>query len=676
MAGTSWMQIANDISKRLHTSYDSLAGRPFARRNGMMNTTKMTQHRTPFQGLITDAVRAMVIAALAGAAVLAAWRATAFDDFNAWTYDFTVLHAGLSRPSSYMVLVDFDEETFARMRQYPIRRSTIAETVQRIGAQKPRVIGMDIFLSEARDDVQDNAMQTALTSAGTVILASQDSVGILPPVRPLPLFCQPENQEAISGFCLEDKSGALGYAFVNLPVDMDGFVRQANLFVAGPPPSLSFPLMLAQQYTNQSIKPVDSNSASFNGHRFYYADHDLSTFLIGSWGYEPVPRIPAWRLLEGLVSSDAFTDKLVLIGQSNDAAHDRLFTPLFRSVDANGVRLRMSGTEVHGAAIRSLIEGSVVRPASKALSWGAVLGISWLAAFLLLELRPGAGVLIALALGIGACGVAILLYSRARFWLPFLPMQTGIGVALPLTLGLQFVQERGVSRKARAQRSQIMKLFSCYVDPAVAKTIWKRRDEVLLIGEERTATVMFTDIRSFTAMSAGKPPAEVLAWLNQYLTAMDEVIREHGGFLNKFIGDGLMIIFGLPLSHGAPQDARKALQAALAMLSRVDQLNQKNAGNPALPQLRIGVGIHTGSLVAGSIGSATRQEYSVIGSTVNLASRLESLNKQFHTEILMSQTTYDLLRDEFPDLCALGEAKVVGFETPVAVFTVAVSEIA
>jgi adenylate cyclase len=640
----------------------------------MMKANTMTHHRAAVRGLITDAVRAAGIAVLAGATVVIAWRATAFADFNAWTYDFTVLHAGLDRPSSNIVLVDFDEETFARINEYPIRRTTIAEAVQRIGAQKPRVVGMDIFLSEPRGSAEDNAMQAALTSAGTVILASQDSVSILPPVKPLPLFCRPEEPAAVSSFCEEGTPGALGYAFVNLPVDLDGFVRQANLFSAGTPPSLSFPLTLAQQYTGQSIKPVDSKSASLNGHRLYYADPDTKTVLIGSWGYEPVSRVSAWRLLAGLVPPDTFTDKLVLVGQSNDAAHDRLFTPLFRAADENGVRLRMSGTEVHGAVIRSLIEGTVVRPASKALSWAVVLGISWLAAFLLLELRPGVGVACVLALGVGACGVGILLYARARFWLPFLPVQTGLAVTLPLTLGLQFVLERVIARKARAQRSQMMKLFSSYVDPAIAKTIWKRRNEVSLVGEERTATVMFTDIRSFTAMSAGKPPAEVLAWLNQYLTAMDEVIRDHGGFLNKFIGDGLMIIFGLPLSHSVPEDARSALQAALAMLHRVEQLNRQNSHNPAHPQLRIGIGMHTGSLMAGSIGSANRQEYSVIGSTVNLASRLESLNKQFHTEILMSQTTYDLLRDEFTDLRALGEAKVAGLDDPVAVFTVTASE--
>jgi adenylate cyclase len=218
---------------------------------------------------------------------------------------------------------------------------------------------------------------------------------------------------------------------------------------------------------------------------------------------------------------------------------------------------------------------------------------------------------------------------------------------------------------------QLMTLFSSYVDPLVAGTIWERRDEVSLNGEERIATVMFTDIRSFTAMSAGKPPADVLAWLNQYMTAMDEVIRLHGGFLNKFIGDGLMIIFGLPLSHGVRQDAGRGLHAALAMIQRVDLLNKENAKFPDRPQLRIGVGIHTGSLMAGSIGSANRQEYSVIGETVNLASRLESLNKQYKTEILMSQATHDILAGDFTGFEALGDAKVAGFDQPIPVFTIA-----
>jgi len=308
--------------------------------------------------------------------------------------------------------------------------------------------------------------------------------------------------------------------------------------------------------------------------------------------------------------------------------------------------------------------------------WVVAVLLAWLAAFLLLIYRTGWGVLGVLLIGVAACVAALVLYARARYWLPFLPTQTAVALTLPLTLGLQFFLERLVSREARAQRKQLMGLFSSYVDPAVASTIWERRNELSLAGEERFATVMFTDIRSFTAISAGKPPAEVLGWLNQYLSAMDEVIRQHGGFLNKFIGDGLMIIFGLPLTRGVSEDAQQALRAAIAMLRRVDLLNQQNAGNPDTPKLRIGIGMHTGRLMAGSIGSVSRQEYSVIGSTVNLASRLESLNKQFKTEILISESTYQFVRDSFEGLRSLGLAAVAGLSEPVPVFTIDLNAVA
>jgi class 3 adenylate cyclase len=284
-----------------------------------------------------------------------------------------------------------------------------------------------------------------------------------------------------------------------------------------------------------------------------------------------------------------------------------------------------------------------------------------------MELGPGLFCIVVL-MAI-CCGLTLLLYGKFRYWLPFLPAEAGLALTLPITLGAQFVEERLLSREAHAQRQQLMKLFSSYVDPAVADTIWQRRDEVSLGGEERVATVLFTDIRGFTALSAGRPPAHVLGWLNRYLTAMDEVIREHGGFLNKFIGDGLMIIFGLPLSQGVHEDAKRAVQASIAMLERVERLNREEKSNPELPQLRIGIGMHTGSLMAGSIGSANRQEYSVIGETVNLASRLEGLNKQFKTEILLSAATWEIVSGDFPGFEPLGDARVAGLDQPVAIYT-------
>jgi class 3 adenylate cyclase/CHASE2 domain-containing sensor protein len=610
------------------------------------------------------------IAAVAATLVFFASHATSFSDLNSWTYDFTALAGGDNSVSKDIVLVDFDEESFARIAEFPIPRRIMADLITKIGAQQPKIIGMDIFLSEPRTTEDDDAMQAALTSAQTVVVASQGPAGELPGVKPLTVFCQPETPQAASGYCKEGAPGAMGYAFINLPIDQDGFTRQGLLFDAGPPPSESFPLFLAQLYTGETIKPVDKSRASFLGHSVYYANRETKSFLIGSWMREPVTRIPAWKVLEGVLPANTLAGKLVLIGQTNDAAHDRLLTPVFRRAAADGTRLRLGGTEVHAAAIRSLLEGKVVQPATPMLGWAMVYILSWLSSFFLLAVRPSVGVAVAVVVAVAPSLLSVVLYSKARFWLPFLPAQVGVELTLPLSLGLQFALERLVSHEAREQRKQLMKLFASYVDPAVANTIWNRRAEVSLSGEERVATVVFTDIRNFTKLSAGRPPAEVLAWLNMYVTEMDKVIREYDGFLNKFIGDGLMIIFGLPLSQGPSEDARLAVEASLAMLRSVTRLNELNKDNPAVPQLRIGIGMHTGTLMAGSIGSASRQEYSVIGSTVNLASRLESLNKTFKTEILMSEATHNMVAKEFSTLRPLGMSAVAGLAEEIPVFTI------
>jgi adenylate cyclase len=610
----------------------------------------------------------LAIAAVASVTVFAVSGLPSFQDVDDLVYDFTVDHTGLAAPSQQIVFVDFDEATFSHIRQFPIPRSLIAETVQRIALGQPRVLGIDLFLSEPRSPAEDKQMQDALTSVGVAVLASQSATANLPAVRPLPQFCEPEDPAAESGFCTEGKPGALGYALVDMPLESDGFVREFNLFSAGTPPSVSFPLFLAQQFSGEAIEPGKNHRARFLGHAVPYKDRELATALVGAWGKEPATHISVWDLLHDKVPPATFTGKLVLLGQSNDAARDTWLTPLFRTEDAAGVRERMGGTQIMAAAMRSLLEGRTVLPASRALIWVFVILASIAAAGCLLGFELGHGIARLLLLMLVCAAVPMLLYARWRFWLPFFPAELAMLLTLPLSLAVQFVEQRLISREAAAQREQLMGLFASYVDPAVAETIWNRRDELCLGGEEHIATVMFTDIRGFTSLSANQPPAVVLTWLNRYLAAMDEVIRTHGGFLNKFIGDGLMIIFGLPLSAGSEQlDAIHALEAAQAMLTRVEQLNTERPDD-ATPHLRIGIGIHSGKLMAGSIGSASRQEYSVIGETVNLASRLESLNKSFRTEILLSAATMELA-SAFPGVTPLGPAKVAGLEEAVQVFT-------
>jgi adenylate cyclase len=604
-------------------------------------------------------------------------RWTPYGDLRNWTYDFLVNHGPYARTSPDIVFVDFDDATFEKIQKFPIPRSTIAQVVERVGQAKPAVIGLDILLSEARNADEDAAMQRALTSAGNVVVTSQAGTGQLPPDFPLPIFCQPENPAAITGFCANGKPGAFGYAAENMPYDSDGYVRDAELIVwAGKRKAESFPVFLAEQYlaqidptcTNCTLSSVNNRAAQFRGHRVPYDNRDAGTFRIGDWSPQPALHISAWDVLTGAVGAAQLQNKLVLIGQSSDAARDQDFTPLFRFAQSNGKRERMGGTALHAAAIATLLDGHAIGEVPIWLQWGInllVLGAAtWM--FTRVRLRMAFALLGVVMLAVYIA--AQLLFSGFHEWFPYLGALIGIAAALPCGVAWQYVKANLLRSETEQQRAQLMELFSRYVDPQVAHTIWLRRDEVSLEGDEHIATVLFSDIRNFTGITAGKPSKVVLGWLNRYFTAMDEVIRAHGGFLNKFIGDGLLVVYGVPLAQGEGTDAYNAVQTALAMLERVKQLNAASGPNSEFPDLRIGVGIHTGMLTSGSVGSASRVEYSVIGETVNLASRLESLNKDFGTEIIVSEGTYQRVKDRMSGFYPLGATPVRGFGEEITIY--------
>ena len=238
------------------------------------------------------------------------------------------------------------------------------------------------------------------------------------------------------------------------------------------------------------------------------------------------------------------------------------------------------------------------------------------------------------------------------------------------------VQERQVADQvtvalSNAQLTQeqqkLMGLFERYVSPEAAAEIWRRREEITLAGEEMTATVLFSDIRNLSTRWAGRPSQEALAWLNHYLTAMSEIVIRHGGFVNKFMGDGLMVLFGVPLGQSVPDEARQAVGTALEMLAWVKQANaDKEDGEEPL---RIGIGIHTGTLTAGNVGAANRLEYSVIGENVNLAARLEELTKEFPADLILSAETRQLVEGHF-EFELLAEVVVRGFSKKSQLYTV------
>src|SRR5271170_3685184 len=626
--------------------------------------------------LLVSVVLSGVICALV--ALLSNW--VSYTDLDNWTYDFLVNHGKYAQPSPDVVFVDFDDQTFIRIQRYPMPRSIIAQVIQQIGQAKPAVIGLDILLSEPRDEVEDQAMQTALTQAGTVILAAQASQGQLPSVVPLPQFCLPEDSFSPSGYCTAGKPGALGYAAVNMLWDNDGFIRQMELLAYDEKikkPAESFPVFLAQQYLAQVepncknciLKPLDKGHASFRGYSVPYDDPAQKTVRIGHWSPNPVKHISAWDVLSGQAPASNFANKLVLIGQGSDAARDVHFTPIFRVAQPDGKRERVPGTALLAAAIQTLLDGTAIGSVPTWLLWSVNLVVVAAAVYLVVRLSLRGGFISNLLFILGIYVVAQCLFTYLRIWYPYLTTIIATAAAMPLGLAYQFFSERVLHSESEEQRTQLMGLFSKYVDPEVAQTIWLRRNEVSLLGQEKVATVLFTDIRSFTAMSAGLPSQTVLKWLNEYFSEMDNIIRTHGGLLNKFIGDGLLVVYGVPLSRGLKEDTCEAVRTAFAMLRRLEELNQQRDPSSPFPEVHIGCGIHTGPLTCGSVGSANRLEYSVIGETVNLASRLESLNKDFHTEIILSGETYEIVKDVFPNLYPLGTTPVRGFDQPMLIYS-------
>jgi len=611
-------------------------------------------------GLRCVLVSAMLAAIACGLAFLIT-RTMAANDLELWAYDFLVNHGRYAPRADNIVVVNFGNKSVQQIGRFPIPRGVLATVINRVASGKPSVIGLDFFLTEERDPPEDDALQKALTNAGNVIVASQLGAGGLPGLVPLPRFCQPE-ENAPRGFCKENTPGALGFAFVNMPLDNDGYVRSMMLLPFDPNDPFSFPVVIAQQYAGKPIESAGHDAAQFRGRRIPYLDTERHTALI-SWSPKPAKHVSAFDLLQGTVDAQkAFADKIVLIGQSSDAARDRFFTPLFRPRGPDGTRLLLPGIDVHAAAIQTLLDGPVVSALSPGATWAMAFVIVLLTTWTTLRVPVRYAFFAVGLVMFGVYGGAQLLLIAKHVWMKFVGPEAALLLVLPLSFTYQFVQERFGRSQAEAERKQIMGMFSRYVSPEVAQQIWERREEIVLAGEERIATVLFSDIRSFTALSAGKPSAQVLEWLNRYFTAMDEVITKEGGFLNKFIGDGLMVLFGVPLSQGVQQDAMAAVRCALAMLERVEQLNVALQADGGGPPLKIGIGIHTGPLTCGNVGSAHRLEYSVIGETVNLASRLESMTKEVHAPIVISADTEKVIRGCPQCVRELGSHIVRGLE--------------
>jgi adenylate cyclase len=222
------------------------------------------------------------------------------------------------------------------------------------------------------------------------------------------------------------------------------------------------------------------------------------------------------------------------------------------------------------------------------------------------------------------------------------------------TVGAQLRRQFAASIHAVTARDRVTNLFGQHVSPQVAERLLDGAPTQSDICE---VAVMFVDFRSFTSASRSRSPQEVVDRLDGAFAVLVEILDRHGGIVNKFLGDGFLALFGAPFDAEDP--AHRAVAAARDMLAAMKEINQENDW-----PLRIGIGIHFGQVVAGNIGSPRRKEYTVIGDTVNFASRIEALNKEFNSQLLISAAVRDALGEDCTDAVPLGEIPIRGYEQP------------
>jgi adenylate cyclase len=345
-----------------------------------------------------------------------------------------------------------------------------------------------------------------------------------------------------------------------------------------------------------------------------------------------------------------FRDRWVLVG---------LTAPGLLDLKASPVSPIYPGVELHATLLDNLIQGDFLKPAPAWLPWLwggalaagvalAVLFTSGLAAPLLAFVLPG----------LLHAGVTVALF-RAGWWSdPLLP-----GVALAAAFGLAAVYSYATEGR---QKQVIRRMFAHYMSETVISHLLAHPEKLKLGGERRRVTLFFSDLAGFTGMSEHLEPEAVVALLNEYLSRMTAIILEEMGTVDKFEGDAIMAFWGAPLDQEdqAARACRAALRQQAAMVGLNRRLSQKG-----LPQLAMRIGLHTGEAIVGNLGSQSRFDYTVIGDAVNLAARLEGLNKFCDTAILASEATVAASGGSL-EFMELDRVAVKGRETPVTVFTV------
>lgn len=565
-------------------------------------------------------------------------------------YDF-------NNASSEIVIVAIDDRTvqpenLGTHTRWP--RAHYAKAIELLNEQGAAAIGVDITFPDRSSlgEEDDLVFQQALEEHSNVVLATRYYF---------------ENNRRIPQWPNEsilEASPTLGW--INVVTDEDGFVRQLPIYsVIQEQVTEAFSLELARLYLNersvgngikrhtfQFSKDIEIPINTVVDRRNNVEEHLMYVnYFAEPGGFRQVSfsNLLNERFVDRNGNPVDFEDKIVLIGPTARDLQDYYPSPV-------GDGLEMPGVEIHANNVQTLINQQFLRDQSALSFWLALLGLVAINLFLFGRLRVRFAIPLFL-IELFAILVAGIVVYEFRILLNVVYPIAALLLSFIGTFILRYLLEQ-------KDRQFIEGAFEHYVNPALVKQIRQDPKMLELGGAKRNVTVFFSDIQDFTSISEKIAPADLVHFLNSYLNEMTTILLRHEGTLDKYEGDAIMAFWGAPVEM---QDhAKKACAAALDNQKRLAELRAEWKGS-SLPEIHVRIGINTGEVIAGNMGSESRFDYTIMGDTVNLGSRLEGINKQYGTTTLISESTYELVKDAF--VCReIDQIRVKGKEQPVRIF--------
>ncbi|MDI6757405.1 MAG: adenylate/guanylate cyclase domain-containing protein [Endomicrobiia bacterium] len=575
-----------------------------------------------------------IIAGAVLAAVSLLWLAglfTALD--NSWS-DFKFILRGPLSPDKNIIIVAIDEHAIKMLGRWPWPRRTHARLIERLTRAGAKAIIFDVLFTEPDrlDPAGDAELTAAARKSRRTILGGMFQFKD----RAAEAYLVPVGETV--------RSPRVG--FVNIFPELDGKCRKVPLFIeyrGAPLPSLA--LRGLEIYYQKSADEIVSER------RLALDDYGELT-LNYRGGFERFEYISFYDVVSGKSPRSAFKGKIVLVGGTAAALFDLKATP-YSPV--------FPGVEIHANAISNVINSNFLHPVSWLWAFLAAALLCAAGGYFMTTMSAWKGSMVAASMIFGYLGLSYAMFLGERYFNYTAPAVAGLFCYVGILLYRFFTEEK--------EKKYIKKTFSHYLSPHVMEDILNNPASLKLGGQKQTLSVLFSDIRGFTTMSENLKAEEVVALLNEYLTEMVKVVFKHDGTLDKFMGDAVMAFWGAPIPQN--DHAVRAVSCARDMIINLRKLQEKWLVEGKTSTINIGIGVNTGEMVVGNMGSYERMDYTVIGDNVNLGARLEGLNKDYATEVIISEFTYAVVRDIFKTKY-LDEVKVKGKAKPVKIYAVEV----